>query len=597
LNHVVNQTDALGTTTHFDYDQVGNLIVAQDGKGHQTTFSYDGQNRLSIRTDAVGHQDQRFYDLTGTLVQFNDRRAKVILFTYDALNRLVNENYDFSSSVSRIYDANGRLTHVVDSLSGNFDYSYDLAGRLLSTSNQFGHLEYTYDKDSRLVSRAVSGDLPVHYSYDDVGNLLSAVLPRISPALSSQNVSAGFSYDADNRLSKITRSNGVSSAYAYDAASNLLSITHAGGAGINIPLIYTYDAMGNRTSFANPLAQGLITQPVSSTFDNANRLISSTSSADATAYSFDANGNLTSVTDPTGATTYNWDARNRLASITQPNGQQTRFQYDWSFNLLEQTDAGPGANLTEQFLLDPLTNIARLTRSNGDGLSVLAGTAIDQDLAVLHDNGQVEYSLKDGINSTVETVDDTGKNISSFQYEPFGKTTTTGLYPLRFTGRLPLFSDLYYNRARYYSPTTGRFISEDPVGLPRGDFNGYRYAANQPTQLNDPLGLDPYSLDVSTDAVTRYQNRFGFAYGGLGKVLFYEFEHQVIDKITDLILPQWLLNADKLTNGNVLDHFKTAIPGNNPDAVSKYLDQQRQAYQCSLDPTDPACSQPKPDCP
>ena len=47
---------------------------------------------------------------------------------------------------------------------------------------------------------------------------------------------------------------------------------------------------------------------------------------------------------------------------------------------------------------------------------------------------------------------------------------------------------LYYNRARYYDPQLGRFISEDPIGL-EGGINAYAYAGNDPVNGTDPFGL------------------------------------------------------------------------------------------------------------
>ena len=44
-------------------------------------------------------------------------------------------------------------------------------------------------------------------------------------------------------------------------------------------------------------------------------------------------------------------------------------------------------------------------------------------------------------------------------------------------------------RARYYNPTTGRFLSEDPLGIMGSGTNLYAYANNNPINLNDPLGL------------------------------------------------------------------------------------------------------------
>lgn len=57
---------------------------------------------------------------------------------------------------------------------------------------------------------------------------------------------------------------------------------------------------------------------------------------------------------------------------------------------------------------------------------------------------------------------------------------------------------LYYNRARWYDASNGRFISEDPLGFADGP-NPYAYAANNPVNYRDPSGLyfeDPYSSDI-----------------------------------------------------------------------------------------------------
>ena len=50
---------------------------------------------------------------------------------------------------------------------------------------------------------------------------------------------------------------------------------------------------------------------------------------------------------------------------------------------------------------------------------------------------------------------------------------------------------LYYMRARYYDPTVGRFISEDPLGFGGGDVNLSAYVRNNPVNWVDPFGLYP----------------------------------------------------------------------------------------------------------
>ncbi|MGG6229992.1 RHS repeat-associated core domain-containing protein [Tenacibaculum sp. SDUM215027] len=61
--------------------------------------------------------------------------------------------------------------------------------------------------------------------------------------------------------------------------------------------------------------------------------------------------------------------------------------------------------------------------------------------------------------------------------------------PFRYQGQ---YEDeetgLYYNRFRYYSPESGTYISQDPIGLAGGMPNMYAYVYDTNTQL-DPLGL------------------------------------------------------------------------------------------------------------
>ena len=44
-------------------------------------------------------------------------------------------------------------------------------------------------------------------------------------------------------------------------------------------------------------------------------------------------------------------------------------------------------------------------------------------------------------------------------------TATNSNYPFQYTGRVPVSSNLYYYRARFYNTATGRFISEDPLTI------------------------------------------------------------------------------------------------------------------------------------
>ena len=54
--------------------------------------------------------------------------------------------------------------------------------------------------------------------------------------------------------------------------------------------------------------------------------------------------------------------------------------------------------------------------------------------------------------------------------------------------------NLQYNRARYYDPGTGRWVSQDPMGFGAGDSNLYRYCKNNPVTNTDPSGKDDYEV-------------------------------------------------------------------------------------------------------
>jgi RHS repeat-associated protein len=51
-----------------------------------------------------------------------------------------------------------------------------------------------------------------------------------------------------------------------------------------------------------------------------------------------------------------------------------------------------------------------------------------------------------------------------------------------------------YNSARYHDPSSGRFISPDPIGF-EGGINYYAFVDNNPSDLIDPTALKPRKCD------------------------------------------------------------------------------------------------------
>jgi len=107
--------------------------------------------------------------------------------------------------------------------------------------------------------------------------------------------------------------------------------------------------------------------------------------------------------------------------------------------------------------------------------------------------------------------DSAGTPTTTYTYDPFGKTTVTGLSTnaFQYTSRENDGTGLYYYRARYYSPTLQRFLSEDPIGFAGGDPNLYAYVGNSPVRYRDPLGLWGVGISVEGTIVTPFSSGGG----------------------------------------------------------------------------------------
>ena len=101
----------------------------------------------------------------------------------------------------------------------------------------------------------------------------------------------------------------------------------------------------------------------------------------------------------------------------------------------------------------------------------------------------------DGLGSTTSLSNGSGTITDTYKFDSFGNTSSsagTTLNPFRYTGReLDNETNLYFYRARYYDPVSGRFVLEDPLGFGGANSNFYSYVANGAVNANDPFGLRP----------------------------------------------------------------------------------------------------------
>jgi len=215
--------------------------------------------------------------------------------------------------------------------------------------------------------------------------------------------------------------------------------------------------------------------------------------------SYDQNGNLTSD----GVNTYSWNARDQLNTITG-NALSASLQYDALGRRTNKTVNGTPLN----YLYDGASIVKELsgTTSVADNLT----DGFDRIFNRSDATGN-RVPLTDVQGSTLSLSDSNGALETDYTYAPFGQTTSTGASSSnssKFVGREDDGTGLYFNRARFYSPTLQRFINEDPIGYGGGDANVYAYANNDPINLSDGLGFQSQS---AAQSVTDQKNWPGAA--------------------------------------------------------------------------------------
>ena len=372
------------------------------------------------------------------------------------------------------YDAASNRTGFTDPESGSTAYSYDNLNRLTSLappsafgSGSFG---FSYDALSRRTQMTRPNNVTTNYAYDNLSRLTS-VLHQLS---GSTIDGASYTLDsAGNRTAKTDLLASSTSNYTYDPIYQLTQVTEAN----NTRESYSYDAVGNRTASLG----------VSSYTTNASNELTATSNA---TYTYDSNGNMLTKTVGADTTSYAWDFENRLASVSLPaSGGTVTFKYDPLGRRVYKSSSGgtsnfayDGADLIEETNASG-TVVARYTQTED----------IDEPIAMLRSSA-TSYFEADGLDSVTSLSNGAGSLAQTYTFDSFGKQTgSSGSLdnPFRYTGReSDSETGLYYYRARYYDPSSGRFVGEDPLQFGGNDTNFYNYVGGGVINYTDPSGLD-----------------------------------------------------------------------------------------------------------
>lgn len=488
-DQIIQTTDPLGYTTQRTYDGNGNLLTFQDSRSNTTQFSYDTRNRLSSKTDPLNNVESYEYDASGNLKRVTDRKGQVSGYGYDFLNRRTSAGFgatvsnptSYLSTIAYAWDSGNRLTDAVDSVSGTISRNFDGLDRLTQEDTPQGVVGYTYYANGPRQTMTVQGQTGVSYTYDNANRLTQ---------VAQGSTVVGLSYDVLDRRTTLTLPNGVEVLYGYDAASQLTSLTYQKASTTIGNLTYAYDSDGRRTSVGGSFAQVNLPAAVTSgVHDAANRVTAWGTHT----LGYDDNGALVSDADST-TQTYVWDERRRLKEIKQGTTTTASFLYDAFNRRTGKTIGGVSTN----YLHDGWQIVQELSGTTVTA-NLLTGLRVDEIFRRTA-GSTVEDFLTDALGSTIALTDATGAVQTTYSYEPYGKTSTSGAAggSYQYTGR-ENDGGLYYYRNRYYSPTVGKFVSEDPIGL-RGGANVYLYVSANPLRWIDPFGLCDVNIEGANAA-------------------------------------------------------------------------------------------------
>lgn len=477
--HILKSVDGEGKTTSATYDAEGHPLQITTPNGAVMSYAYNPSYHLKMRTDALGQSESWEWDLGGNVRSHTDRMGQVTTYgAVDVLGRLTEVTYADGAVVkANTYDAGNRILQWTDSKDGTTTRAYDGLDRLVREDTSRGTVSYAYDALGRRMSMQASGQPKVIYHHDELNRLTEIV---------QGGESFIYEYDAASRRISRKSPNNVAASYAYDDAGSLVDIEYKNGSGATLGrMIYKYDADGRIISREGDMASTVSPAPYSqqASFDLNNRGVVS----DGKSLVYDKNGDL--IDD--GVQRYIWDARRRLVSIVKDTQVVSSFSYD---SRGRRTSRNVRGSLTS-YLYDG----ADAVEMSGDSgkRPVLNGVGVDEHLAMTTESGR-RYFITDMQNSTLGMTDESGVLVEAHRYGPYGESDNQAVSssPYLYAGREYDGDGLYFYRSRYYKPSRGSFISEDPAGLGGHQINFYAYVGGDPVNHTDAFGLstdDSYS--------------------------------------------------------------------------------------------------------
>jgi RHS repeat-associated protein len=508
LGWTERETDPLGRQEHYRFDANGNVTRWTNRRGQHVDLAYDALNQRSSRT-ADGVVTQYHSDPQGRFrtahvpgvstdtIRFDPRgrpaqqvsvhggRRHVLTSTYGNSfsddRTSVSLSAPWSRSVTFMNYSTGQLHELTDAAGGKTTVAYD--SRRLATA-------YTLPTGNTMSVRYPSTSQTAHVSHSHAG-LNAAFGVRYQQDVLAQTVSRSnavgdslreLTYDVHGQLQgisdyRISTSTG-SCEWVWDPDSGEHCQTETTRTLLG-QTTYTFDAVGNRTDRGGVVGTG-------------NRL----TSVDGYTLTYDDDGNVTRkywTANPGGFDQrLTWNSLGQLTSATT-NGATVTYRYNGWGELVSRSDASG----TIRYVYDGDDLFMETVDGWSEPYRVYTNyPGVDHPHSVQvwtpATGSQVYYFATEYPGSVLGLFNASNQIVNRYRYDPWGRSELASEQvsnAIRYAGRYRDWgTGLDYNRHRWYDAHTGRFISQDPLGL-AGGVNPYAYAGNAPFDHTDPYGL------------------------------------------------------------------------------------------------------------
>lgn len=515
LGRVTSITDALGHTTSSTYDGTGNKLTKQDPGGNCaalpatgcTTMTYDAANELTSVTYSDGttpNVTNITYDNDGQRTGLTDGTG-TSTWVYDSLHRLVSYTNGAGATGSDIYDLRNLPTTITYPGAHDVTRAYDDAGRLTSVQDWSvtpNATTFTYDADSNVTKDTFTSGVVDTYTFNNADQMTA-----ISDAKGATKVfSATYARDNNGQLASDSSQAPAQGAYKYTGLNQLCYAGSTSTTACAPPPAgsypYTNSAADNLTTMESATHTATNTQQFNAadelcwTVAGANSNACGTAPTGATSFTYDTRGNQTAAVPSTGSATCDgYDQADRLISIQTGTGATcttptpvATYAYDGTGLRMTKTVGGT----TSQFTWNESSGLPMLLQEQAGAATPTSYIYGPGGLPVemISSGGSAYFYAHDQLGSTRALTDTSGAVQATDTYDPYGNVVTrsgAAPNPLQFAGQYKdAESGLYYLRARYYQPTTGQFLTRDPIVATT--HRSYGYGAGNPLSFTDPSG-------------------------------------------------------------------------------------------------------------